>query len=128
LRDKAGNSASPLHFIIEIQDGFSSKDIENKSGSTASLRYGPNPFDPQKEAWKLQYSLSSASEANFFVFTLTGRNVNRAFSSSSTLHNISWDGLDQFGKIVPNGVYLFAIVRGGLTSSEIQRGRIIVLR
>lgn len=123
LRDKVGNTGEEQALVLLVKEGASAQSAV-KNAAITDLRFGPNPFNPESQNWQLSCSLNAAEEIGFFVFTLTGKNIFRATSAASTTHNITWNGKDQFGTFVPNGVYLFAILRG----SDIQRGKLIVLR
>lgn len=122
LRDKAGNSAEPKEFSLAVSDSVSAQSAKSIGG--AVIKYGPNPFNPESESWKLTCSLPSPIETKLFVFNLTGRNIWSAVSVSGNNHSFSWNGKDPTGSFMPNGVYLFALLAG----DQIERGRIIVFR
>ncbi|MEW6194697.1 MAG: hypothetical protein AB1521_06060 [Bacteroidota bacterium] len=88
----------------------------------------PNPFSPDEEVVNIKYSLGSESKITIrimdfgmnLVKTLI-QNANRPMSES----NIEiWDGRDEFGKIVPNGIYFYRI---DFESGDPAFGKILVI-
>lgn len=124
LRDNVGNIDLEQVFYLVIKEGIVNQETIGQNSIATSFRFGPNPFYPERENLKILYNLNSPSEVNLFIFTINGQNIYRTTSGSASSHTITWNGKDQFGLYVPNGVYLFALTHG----ESIQRGKIIVLR
>ncbi len=103
--------------------------LASEEVSSASDTYAfPNPFSPDDEVINIKYSLGSESKVTIrimdfgmnLVKTLI-QNVNRPTSES----NIEvWDGRDEFGKIVPNGIYFYRI---DFESGDPVFGKILVI-
>ena len=80
----------------------------------------PNPF---KNITTLRYTLTSGVRAgSLSIYTLSGRRIHRerlTALSEGTAHVLSWDGRDQQGDRVANGVYLMRMVFTDLRGEEI---------
>ena len=127
-------------FTVSATDNFN-----NRSQTVASAEVGnadtqiafegtplayPNPFDPDAEPTKLLFSLNRSAEVSIRVYTVSGRLVRRAeFSGAAGQNAYSWDGRDEAGDPVANGVYLFRVQaeRDGSEAAHVLE-RIVVLR
>jgi len=93
--------------------------------------YGPNPFNPRKGQMLIMYELTRNSDTYIYFYDLTGNLVCRKFYAWGTtggnqgVNRVYWDGVNDFGETVANGVYLFRIASEGRT---IGKGKIIVLK
>jgi hypothetical protein len=71
-----------------------------------------NPFDPSLEAAEFQYFVDQSSQLEFRILTLTGElvySIDIPEGSAGTqigLHSLAWDGRNDEGYIVLNGVYV----------------------
>ena len=75
-------------------------------GLAASLVTYPNPFSPPSEKIQIAYRLSTASEVELKIYTLTGELVmEKACASGTGFNQIEWDGTNGRGEQVNNGVY-----------------------
>jgi hypothetical protein len=77
-----------------------------------SLRAVPNPFNPRLQ---LQAELPSEGEVDWDVFDARGRRVRsfRTLAAEPGLHHAMWDGTDEEGRVVANGVYFVAVRAAG---------------
>ncbi len=96
----------------------------------------PNPFNPMLDVLKIKYSTAGQMVPvtirilNFGMHII--RTVIQNAERGSVLHNIdnnggvidNWDGRDQNGRVVPNGVYFYRVDTGGMKPAY---GKIIVL-
>lgn len=88
----------------------------------------PNPFSPDEESIRIKYSTSQSANVTIRIFdfgmnlvkTLI-QNVNKNINSENFE---LWNGRDESGKIVPNGVYFYRIDIGG---SKPLYGKIMVM-
>jgi len=89
----------------------------------------PNPFSPSQELIKIKYGLSSASDVTIRIMNF-GMELVRTLVQN-TPRGIGgqfefWDGKDESGKIVTNGVYFYRIDSDAL--SKPLFGKIMVLK
>jgi len=88
----------------------------------------PNPFSPDEESIRIKYSTLQSANVTIRIFdfgmnlikTLI-QNVNKNINSENYEF---WDGRDESGKVVPNGVYIYRIDIGG---SKQLYGKIMVM-
>ncbi len=93
-------------------------------GEMAIRRPGlyPNPFEPADgQGTVLSFELPEAAEVSFRIFSVTGRLIREEFRElSGTVgpgqRQIYWDGRDEEGDLVANGVYLCSITARGLVT------------
>jgi hypothetical protein len=82
-----------------------------------------NPFDPSLEPAEFQYFVSQSSSLEFRVLTLTGEVVysldipEGAAESQIGLHSLIWNGRNDEGYVVLNGVYV-AVLTAGKTGEQ----------
>jgi len=102
------------------------------SGTSNSINESfayPNPFSPALGNVRIAYSLQQDSEVTIRIMDF-GMNLvktliqNAPRTSSNSIFEI-WEGTDEAGNIVPNGVYFYRIDIG---DSEPLFGKIIVLK
>ncbi len=103
--------------------------------NSASETYSyPNPFNPDQEVVKIKYTTESADQKvtiriYSFGFNLVKTIIPKA-PGSGTIDKLiqqteTWNGIDEFGSIVSNGVYFYSIEIG---DSKPVFGKIMVLR
>ncbi len=98
------------------------------SGNDKTFAF-PNPFSPDVELVKIKFNKSSSSDGVTIRIMDFGMNLVRTVVQNETYNTIGdnyaiWDGRDENGKIVPNGVYFYRIDRG---DKDPVFGKIIVL-
>ncbi len=83
----------------------------------------PNPFTT---VTRIGFDLAREGRATLRIFDVTGRSVRTLVDERlrAQHHEVVWDGRDDGGAGVPNGVYLYELVAGGRRSS----GRTMLLR
>jgi len=94
----------------------------------------PNPFNPRTDLLKIKYAVPSPDRITIRVYDF-GMNYVRTIiqnAERNPLHLIDgdgamdyWDGRDDSGKMVPNGVYFYRVERGDDRSFY---GKILVLQ
>ena len=95
-------SAEPEHFIPEV--------------FTLHQNY-PNPFNP---VTSIQYELPENAFVNIRIYDLKGRLVNTLVSKGQTAgyKAIKWAGVDDKGKAVSAGIYLYEIQAGNFRDTK----------
>lgn len=117
VEDCAGNSTSQTLNIKSLG-------LKGATSSTDNFCYGPNPFNPNKEACYFKFNLPAASNIKLLIYSLNGELIKNSETSASGFVNLEWDGKDQTGKIMDNGVYQYYIIAGSLK----KKGKIILLK
>ncbi len=89
----------------------------------------PNPFAPtQGELSRINYSIEAAAQVSIELYDFASRRVRTLLSKESrsgqTNHGENWDGRDDDGRIVANGVYFYRI---GLENGKASFGKVVVL-
>ena len=89
----------------------------------------PNPFAPsQGELSRINYSIAAAAQVSIELYDFASRRVRTLLSKESrsgqTNHGENWDGRDDDGRIVANGVYFYRI---GLEDGKTSFGKVVVL-
>lgn len=71
----------------------------------------PNPFSLSTA---IPYQLKKGSDVQVTIFDILGKEVRKFLVGSRTAgsHNILWDGRDNFGKRVANGIYFYKLQAG----------------
>lgn len=80
----------------------------------ALLQNYPNPFNP---ATTIQFSLPTESDVRLTVFSLLGQSVRTLVDGKRPAGNYSlrWDGTDEYGLMLPSGIYLYRLETGEKT-------------
>jgi hypothetical protein len=90
----------------------------------------PNPFSPDNEIVRIKYNLTKPAEVTIRIFDF-GMNLVKTLIQNAP-RNLQgdqfevWNGRDEAGNFVPNGVYFYRIDKGG--DGEPLFGKIMVLR
>jgi flagellar hook assembly protein FlgD len=93
----------------------------------------PNPFS---DVTNFYYHLSSdADKVEVRIFTLVGRLIREipyASDQNGINHSATWDGKDQDGDEVANGVYIYKITAEGMVNGKQEKtevfGKAVVVR
>ena len=106
--------------ILSVDENGSSAPIPN-SFSIESVY--PNPFNGNVS---FDFNVSSPGLIEFRVYDISGRLVadELILSGYQGRHRISWDGRDQFGRLVSSGVYYYKLRLG----IDIIKGKITYLK
>lgn len=97
-----------------------------------ALNY-PNPFDPASQNTRIGYTLSKPANVKLNIFDLAGNIVHKTSLAADQeggragYNEVIWDGKDEGGNYVGNGIYPFLIlVNGKVVHNGI--GKITVFR
>ncbi len=98
--------------LIERNFTIVESDLEN------SFFAYPNPFSPLQGSTSFVYSAASQNEATLTIYTLAGDEIftRRLGAMSGALDpiKVEWDGRNNDGQVVRNGVYLAVLTVDGL--------------
>ena len=83
----------------------------------------PNPFNPET---LIPYSLPKRGRVELIVYNVLGQKIRILYEGMQRAghHQIIWNGRDDFGRPVPNGVYICRLKGMGRTASQ----KMIVLK
>jgi hypothetical protein len=97
---------------------------QNEPTHNASITIFPNPFT---ERLNIAYQTASENKAELKVYDVTGRLVKQfALPSREALNQIIWDGIDDQGRVVPQGVYFLRVDNpnsGGMLCQKVLKVR-----
>ena len=95
---------------------------------TALLANYPNPFNP--ETW-IPYQLAESAEVTLTIYDINGQLVRRlamghqaAGMYQSRSRAAYWDGRNQLGESVANGLYFYTLTAGEFTATQ----RMVILK
>jgi parallel beta-helix repeat protein len=96
------------------------------------VRFGPNPYNPTSGTnAKIWYWLTDDTETTIYIIDMSGRLIwkntylSGAAGGSAGTNNIDFDGKDQWGNTLGNGVYLYKIIQG---HKSIGGGKIAIIK
>ena len=122
------SEAAAFNLTVEAKDAhdnvstFKTSALSTKEPASAVGRlYNiPNPFRPSRgEATMIMYSLSANTDVKLNILDTKGKAIwQRSFSPGAEggkkgQNNIFWNGKNDLGQYVENGVYLYNIASGG---------------
>ncbi len=100
-------------------------------GENSPVLNAPNPFDPTQEKTYFSFEITQASTVAIDLYALNLQRVKRIYDGelAAGYHDeIYWDGRDESGDSVPNGVYIL-IIKASVDGKDIvKRQRVAVLR
>ncbi len=116
--DYAGNTTSQ---IISIK----APGIKTSAAAADNFYWGPSPFNPSKnEVCYFKFDLASNAMVKMLIYSLNGELVRKTEENLSGFVSVSWDGKDQNGQIMDNGIYQYYIFAGSIK----KKGKIILLK
>ena len=82
--------------------------LDNKELRLYNVFNFPNPFN---NSTKFTFELSAAAEVRINIYTIGGKKIKRIENRtlSSGFHTIEWDGRNEFGSKLANGVYIYKV-------------------
>ena len=82
----------------------------------------PNPFSTFTQ---FAFELTQSADVKLDIYSLGGRRIKSfdEFTKEPGYHTIDWDGLDAYGGLIANGVYLYRLKAIGAKESETYIGR-----
>jgi flagellar hook assembly protein FlgD len=107
--DNTGNS---------IDDTYTfTLNLEAPSTSFGDVIVTPSIFSPKKEVLRIDFQVQASSgnisEVKIDIYSMNGTLVkiiySRTFNSLQAQDTVTWDGKDNFGRLVPNGYYLVKV-------------------
>ena len=81
----------------------------------------PNPFNPSTTiSYDIPQLVDKKVAVKVSVYNILGQKVTELFNGNAEpgTHSIKWNGLDQQGKAVPAGIYIYQITSEFFTQSK----------
>jgi hypothetical protein len=121
-RDSAGNWGAATSLTVPTS-GPATLDVEDAQAVDFLANPSPNPL---RRASTIRFGLARAGEVHLELFDVSGRRVQTLIDGilPPGPHVASWDGLDQHGDRVHNGVYFLRFT----TPTRQFHARVIVLK
>jgi len=124
------NSESARWFVVEVEDPPTDVDEVESDGLPASLALEQNYPNPFNSNTVIGYNLADDGFVSLVVYDLVGRRVTTVVSGyqSAGTHSVGWDGLNQQGRPVASGVYLYELTTTtSVGARQTSAGRKLVL-
>jgi len=120
--DNSNNSSeATMNFSIVADDGLALRNVMNY----------PNPFSRQTE---FTFWTNQECEATIKIYTVAGRLIKKInpFYAYNGFNHIPWDGIDEDGNPIANGIYLYKVFAKsnseGKTSSAEAIEKLMIMR
>jgi hypothetical protein len=91
--------------------------VGDAGGAPSTVRIQPNPMRTNA---KIAFRMSTPGDVTLDLFDATGRRVRNLVSGTLTAgaHEVEWDGRDDGGSDLPQGVYFYRLRMGGVEESS----------
>ena len=103
----AGTIAVPVSVLVSR-----TVSVEEESTLVSALRLNPNYPNPFSSETVIQYELPGDASVSLDIFDLNGRRIRSINHGARTsgVHEMSWNTLDDAGKPVVSGLYLYRLI------------------
>jgi len=101
------------------------------SGKESNPINTPNPFNPNKTSTNFCFEITRDAWVEIDIYDLSLRKIKsvlKTFLTSGYYQQHTWDGRDEFGQLVPNGVYVFFIKVQSEGITLFKKNKIVVLK
>ena len=117
--DNSGNFADSILNVVLVDSKLRINDIANY----------PNPMQTQTNFMFMLSGQSNPASCIVKIYTVAGRLIKEINANANIGYNsISWDGKDNDGDYIANGVYLYKFVIQGDSQTETATQKLAVLR
>jgi len=117
--DNSDLSFNNIRFNDNSIAGFSTKltEVTDPMNNSVALQNSPNPFVTKT---LISFNIGTQNTYSLAIYDLFGNLVKTLANEnmSSGPHNIIWDGTNDNGNFVSNGVYVYRLVGGNLSVSN----------
>ena len=117
----AGDNDDPTTALgggsIKIHKGNNAKPIGAVPSQYALDQNVPNPFNPTTQ---IAYELVEAGETSLLIYNVLGQPIRTLVRGHQKMgaYAVTWDGKDDNGQTVSNGLYLYRLVSGEFVQSR----------
>ncbi len=107
-------------YITSFNASPSEKQAAQKEESPLAFELKPNFPNPFNSGTTLQFSLPGTSHVTLDIFTIHGQRIARLLDESfgPGTHSVRWDGRDNMGRNVSNGVYIARLAAGKMNAVQ----------
>jgi hypothetical protein len=106
--------------IINHYDNVAILTIPDNHGSTNNLIPKPERFgllqnepNPVINSTRIAFNLTETAQVDLNIYNLKGQLVKKLYSGTTSKHTIMWNGKDEQGKALENGLYLYRLLVNG---------------
>jgi hypothetical protein len=117
-----GKSGTMLFDIKPVLPGDQPTAVKEQTAATIPSDYSlgnnvPNPFNASTQ---ISFSLPRASRIRLAVYNTLGREIRTLEKGMlpAGYHTVMWDGLDQNGRVVSSGIYLYRLEAKGFSETK----------
>ncbi|NUO84093.1 right-handed parallel beta-helix repeat-containing protein, partial [candidate division KSB1 bacterium] len=122
VRLTVNDGFNTLELLWSVQVGVTSVETEEAALPTSfKLEQAyPNPFHAGAGMSTITLQLPRTSEVHLQVYDLLGRQVRTllAAKKSAGVHRLAWNGKDDAGRLLPNGVYVVKLIAGAFHATQ----------
>jgi thermitase len=97
------------------------------NGSGSPIINSPNPFNPKNETTSICFEVNQFANITVYIYSLNLQLVYKTDFYTIGYHEEIWDGRDQDGDVIPNGIYILIVKAEYNGKSIIKRNKIAVL-
>ena len=92
----------------------------------STIELGQNAPNPFNASTQISYKLPEAGNVSLILFNSLGQKITELVNAHQIAgtHRITWDGTDESGRVVGNGVYFYRLV----TDAGVQSERMVLLK
>ncbi|MGE4170059.1 MAG: S8 family serine peptidase [Candidatus Margulisiibacteriota bacterium] len=101
--------------------------IFGPQGTTSPIINTPNPFNPQKENTVIEFQVNQDAVVTFLLYDLNANLIRKWQWSGVGYRAEPWDGKDDAGAFVPNGVYICVLKAEGNGQAILKKFKIAVI-
>jgi len=104
---------------LEIILNQTSVNEDNLEAYVARINNYPNPFNPtgmnRSSGTTITFFLNKKAGISLVLYNIKGQKVKELLNSSMEAgeHNIVWNGTDNYGDVIANGIYLYSLQING---------------
>ncbi len=97
--------------VLKIPDNGNS----GNNGFVEPERFGlfQNEPNPVISSTRISFNLTETAQVDLSIYNLKGQLVKKLYSGSTSKHTVMWDGKDEQGKELENGVYYYRLQTNG---------------
>jgi len=124
LDDVTYSTANPFVHTLDIWDGCANPLLGVDDGQTQGIvdfaSLGQSYPNPSVRLATIRFELKRGGDVQLRVYDIGGRRVATLFDGALTAgpHEARWNGRNETGRPVANGVYLYELVQGGQRLSK----------